>query len=117
VTSHNGIVEIRYRLGGSYFCTEQLIRLAEPRDLLDDVAVWHGCGLVMPGHDPANDFKVSLRETDTIVLVAVTQADVVVGTAMAERTKGRGFRWYLAWRRLIARKASGVYLSRVAKSG
>jgi hypothetical protein len=69
----NTAFEICDGLDGAFEPARELIRLAQPRDLRGAVALWNACGLVMAGHDPTEDFNVSLRESGTLVLVAVNQ--------------------------------------------
>jgi GNAT superfamily N-acetyltransferase len=89
-------LEINDGLGGSFSGAVELVRVARLQDLPGAVALWHRCGLVMAGHDPTSDYTLSLKEAATVVLVAVTPANEVIGTGMAEKDGVQGYLWYVA---------------------
>jgi ribosomal protein S18 acetylase RimI-like enzyme len=72
-----------------------LIRPFEVPDTDAVIALWHVCGLTRPANDPAEDISQKLTTQPELFLVA-TDADGIVGSAMAGYDGHRGWVNYLA---------------------
>jgi GNAT superfamily N-acetyltransferase len=59
------------------------------------VSLWHASGITRPWNDPADDLRRALRGSASTVL-ACTERNVLLGTAMVGHDGHRGWVYYLA---------------------
>lgn len=71
------------------------IRVFDPADTEQVVALWHECGLTRPWNDPHRDIQRKLTTQPEMFLVAVVGTNIV-GTTMAGWDGHRGWLSYVA---------------------
>ena len=84
------------------------IRSATITDEALVVALWRECDLVASYNDPAADFRFARNGPSSDVLVAVDEAEVVVGSVLMGHDGHRGWLYYVA----TAPRARGLGVGR-----
>ena len=91
-----------------------LIEPLSPARIDDAVALWHDAGLTRPWNDPLEDLRRALAGPASTVL-AGTQDDVVVATAMVGHDGHRGWVYYLAVREDARGRGHGAAMMRACE--
>jgi ribosomal protein S18 acetylase RimI-like enzyme len=79
------------------------------------VALWSDAGLTRPWNDPQRDLRHALEGPSSAVL-AGTQDDVLVATAMVGHDGHRGWVYYLAVREDARRRGHGAAIMRACET-